>query len=101
MAGLKLEGLSIWTSKFTDRGGVNVLLPSKPGAPKPDGKKSYYDLLRCADSEDRRALFAFKDFVIAEFTKWQNGGAAPAGSSFALDGGRPAAEELSADEIPF
>ena len=101
MAGLKMEGLSVWTSKFGPEGSVNVLMPSRPGQPKPDGKKSYYDLLRPADPVDKKALFSFKDFVIAEFEKWRKASAEPRGSGFALDGGEQPAEEIDESSIPF
>jgi len=109
LAGLKLEGFSVWTSKFTDRGpGVNVMVPSRAGkaGSGPNGKTPYYDTLRCTDPEDRKALWAFKDLAGAAYVQWRDSsgagqnGQAPEAQGFGLDGG-VAPAELGADDIPF
>jgi len=64
--GLALVGISIWSG---ERGNF-VTLPSRAYEEK--GRKKFYNFLRAADPEDRKAEFRFKDWVLDSYRGWLN-----------------------------
>ena len=74
---LQLTGFTIWR---TDRGEMFVTVPARSFMQA--GKKMYYDYLR----GDRPKIQALKDWILAEYKKWQaNQGIAGARQIFVDD----------------
>lgn len=62
LAGLKLVGLDVWRGR--EDGELRLSLPGR--SYEKDGKKQYYDYLRCVERDNMRPLTELREAILAE-----------------------------------